>query len=77
LGATPEPNLNPDIADESVLEMGNAIEMNFASRGRKRPPVPIVISSDSEPEIHETIRDSVQVPVDDTLADTFVDTVRR
>jgi hypothetical protein len=66
--------LRPDIAEESVLLLGEAAEREVQGRKRKCIDAPIVISDDSEEEFPDTL---VEPPLamSDTWPDTFEDTV--
>jgi hypothetical protein len=65
--------LHPDIADESVLLLGETAEREIEGKKRKRKDAPIVISSDSE-EFPATLVD-LAVAMPDTWPDTFENTV--
>jgi hypothetical protein len=70
----PEMRLNPDIADESVLALGESNELDVENQSRKRQASgPIEISSESEAEFPETLRDSVPAPLQDTIENAFAD----
>jgi hypothetical protein len=60
-----------DVADESVLKLGELAERDIADRNRKRKAsAAIAISSDSDSSFPATLADPAEVP-----GDTFLDTV--
>jgi hypothetical protein len=68
------PELDPDIAEQSVLLLGEAAERGIAGRKRKREDAPIVIGSDSEEGFPSTLVEP-PVAISETWPDTFEDTV--